>query len=61
MLLGSKYDLANNLREVPIEHGIQIAEKNDFNDFTEISSKNNTNVNQVFFDLIKIVIQDTDQ
>ena len=60
-LVGSKSDLANNLREIPIEHGVQIAEKNDFTDFTEISAKNNTKVDQVFLDLIKIVIQDIDQ
>lgn len=61
MLLGSKSDLANNQREIPIEHGVQIAEKNDFTDYSEISAKNNTNVDKVFLDLIKITIQDIDQ
>ena len=58
ILLGSKSDLADNQRDVPIDHGVQIAEKNDYTDYAEISAKNNTNVDQVFLDLTKIAIQD---
>ena len=57
MLVGSKLDLAETQRQTPSEHGVQIAEKNKFNDFIEISAKENLNVNKAFKDLTKNAIQ----
>ena len=60
MLIGSKLDLANTKRQISHDHGIQIAEKNEFIDFMEISSKNNQNIDKAFSDLTKITLQDTE-
>lgn len=57
MLVGSKLDLAEAQREIPKEHGVQIAEKNNFSDFVEISAKENLNVNKAFKDLTEFTIQ----
>lgn len=57
MLVGSKLDLAEAQREIPTEHGVQIAEKNNFSDFVEISAKENLNVNKAFKDLTEFTIQ----
>ncbi|MFW9898110.1 MAG: Rab family GTPase [Candidatus Thorarchaeota archaeon] len=57
MLAGSKLDLAESQREIPTEHGVQIAEKNNFSDFVEISAKDNLNVNKAFKDLTEFTIQ----
>jgi len=58
MLIGSKLDLANTKRQISPDHGIQIAEKNGFIDFMEISSKDNQNIDKAFNDLTKITLQD---
>jgi small GTP-binding protein len=57
MLVGSKLDLAESQREIPTEHGVQIAEKNNFSDFVEISAKENLNVDKAFKDLTEFTIQ----
>lgn len=57
ILVGSKVDLANEQRKVPKDHGVQIAEKNQFFDFMEISAKENLNVDESFKKLTEITIQ----
>ena len=57
ILVGSKVDLAETQRKVPKEHGVQIAEKNEFYDFMEISAKENLNVNESFRKLTELTIQ----
>ena len=57
ILVGSKVDLAETQRKVPKEHGVQIAEKNEFYDFMEISAKENLNVNESFRKLTEFTIQ----
>ena len=57
MLVGSKLDLAESQREIPKEHGVQFAEKNNFSDFIEISAKENLNVDKAFKDLTEFAIQ----
>ncbi|MFX1392734.1 MAG: Rab family GTPase [Promethearchaeota archaeon] len=57
ILVGSKFDLAETQRQTPSEHGFQIAEKNKFDDFIEISAKENFNVSKAFKDLTKYAIQ----
>ena len=57
MLVGAKIDLAENQREVPREHGIQIAEQNNLASFVEISSKNNVNVDNAFNVLTELTLE----
>ncbi len=56
MLVGSKLDLGNTQRQIPRELGIQIAEKNDFASFVEISAKENLNINQAFSVLTELTL-----
>ncbi|MHA1292591.1 MAG: Rab family GTPase [Promethearchaeota archaeon] len=57
MLVGSKLDLASNQRQIPREHGIQIAEKNNMASFVEISAKENINVDKAFDVLTELTIE----
>jgi len=57
MVIGSKLDLAETQRQIPTEHGVQIAEKNNFNKFLEISAKDNLNVDKAFRILTEFTIQ----
>ena len=57
MVIGSKLDLAETQRQIPTDHGVQIAEKNNFNKFLEISAKDNLNVDKAFRILTEFTIQ----
>jgi small GTP-binding protein len=57
MLVGAKIDLADDQREVPREHGIQVAQKHKFASFVEISSKDNINVNEAFETLTELTLK----
>lgn len=56
-LVGSKLDLANTQRQVPREHGIQIAEKMEMNSFVEISAKENVNVDMAFNVMTELTLE----
>ena len=58
MLVGSKIDLAEDQREVPREHGIEVAEKNNMASFAEISSKTGQNVNKTFEVLTELTLEE---
>jgi Ras-related protein Rab-8A len=58
-LVGSKIDLAENQRQVPREHGIEVAEKNNMASFAEISSKTGQNVNKTFEVLTELTLEKT--
>ncbi|MFX0048898.1 MAG: Rab family GTPase [Candidatus Hermodarchaeota archaeon] len=57
MLVGAKIDLESNQREIPREHGIEVAEKNNMASFGEISSKTGYNVNKTFEVLTELVLE----
>ena len=57
MVIGSKLDLAETQWQIPTEYGVQIAEKNNFNKFLEISAKDNLNVDKAFRILTEFTIQ----
>ncbi len=57
MLVGAKLDLASEQRKVPREHGIQTAEKNKMAGFSELSSKENINVNEAFETLTELSLE----
>ena len=57
IIIGSKLDLAETQRQIPTEHGVQIAEKNKFAEFLEISAMNNVNVDNAFSILTEFIIQ----
>ena len=57
MLVGAKLDLAKSQRKVPREHGIQTAEKNKMAGFSELSSKDNINVNEAFETLTQLSLE----
>ena len=57
MLIGTNIDLAEDRREVPREHGIEIAEKNNMSSFAEVSVKTGQNVNKAFEVLTEIVLE----
>lgn len=57
MLVGAKLDLAESQRKVPREHGIQIAEKNSMAGFSELSSKENMNVDEAFETLTELSLE----
>jgi small GTP-binding protein len=59
MLVGAKIDLEVDQREVPREHGIDVAEKNSMASFSEISSKTGQNVNKTFEVLTELVLEKT--
>lgn len=59
MLVGSKIDLEVEQREVPREHGIDVAEKNNMASFGEISSKSGQNVNKTFEVLTELTLEKT--
>jgi len=61
IIIGSKLDLAENQRQIPTEHGVQLAEKNKFADFLEISAMNNVNVNKAFRVLAGLILQNMKQ
>ena len=48
ILIGAKIDLASTQRNVPVELGKQIADKNNHALFSEISAKENINVDDTF-------------
>jgi len=60
MLIGAKLDLADSQRRVPREYGIQISEKFNLAAFSEISSKENINVNKSFEVLTEITLEHTE-
>ena len=57
MLVGAKLDLAESQRKVSREHGIQIAEKNNMAGFSELSSKENMNVDEAFETLTELSLE----
>jgi len=57
MLVGAKLDLAKSQRKVPREHGIQTAEKNKMAGFSELSSKDNININEAFETLTDLSLE----
>lgn len=57
MLVGAKLDLAKSQRKVPREHGIQTAEKNKMAGYSELSSKDNINVNEAFETLTELSLE----
>ena len=57
MLVGAKIDLEDDQREVPREHGIEVAEKNFMSSFGEISSKTGKNVNKTFEVLTELTLE----
>jgi len=57
MLVGSKSDLSGPHRQVPREYGVQIAEKNHFSSFVEVSAKDNVNVDKAFEVLSELVLE----
>ena len=59
MLVGAKVDLEADQREVPREHGIEVAEKNKMASFGEISSKTGFNVNKTFEVLTELTLEKT--
>ena len=61
MLVGSKIDLEKDQREVPRELGIQIAERNNFSSFVEVSAKDNINVNKAFEVLSELTLEKIEQ
>ena len=61
MLIGAKLDLSDNQRQVPREYGIQISEKNDLAAFSEISSKENINVNKSFDLLTELTLENMEK
>ena len=60
MLVGSKIDLEVEQLEVPREHGIEVAEKNNMASFSEISSKTGQNVNKTFEVLTELTLERTE-
>jgi small GTP-binding protein len=56
MLIGTKIDLAEDQREVPREHGIEVAEMNKMSAFAEVSAKTGQNVNKAFEVLTELAI-----
>ncbi|MFO8020033.1 MAG: Rab family GTPase [Promethearchaeia archaeon] len=58
ILVGGKLDL-EDLRTVPKEKGAFFAQKNDFQGFLECSSKTGYNVEKVFKNLARVVIEQT--
>ena len=57
MLIGSKIDLGENQREVPREHGIEVAEKNNISAFAEVSAKTGQNVDKAFEKLTELTLK----
>jgi len=57
MLVGAKLDLAETQRQVPREHAISVAEKNKMAGFSELSSKENINVNEAFETLTELTLE----
>lgn len=57
MLIGAKLDLGEGQRQVPREYGIQISEKFDLDAFSEISSKENINVDKSFDVLTELTLE----
>ncbi|MBD3195537.1 MAG: GTP-binding protein [Candidatus Lokiarchaeota archaeon] len=57
MLVGSKVDLGPTQRDVPREHGIQIAERNKLAGFVEVSSKTDVNVDDAFGLLSELTLE----
>jgi small GTP-binding protein len=57
MLIGSKIDLEESQRNIPREHGIQIAEKHNMTSFGEISSKTGQNVSKTFEVLAELALE----
>lgn len=54
MLVGNKLDLADDERQVTTEQGNDLAKK--FNcGFIEASAKTNTNVKELFFELVRMI------
>ena len=60
-LVGAKVDLAETQREISREYGIQIANRNNFASFVEISSKTGMNVDKAFDVLTEITLKYTEK
>jgi len=61
MLVGTKLDLAENEREVPRKHGKEVAEKNNFSAFAEVSAKTGQNINEAFETLAELILERTER
>lgn len=59
MLIGTNLDLAEDNREVPRDHGIEVAKKNKLSAFAEVSTKTGQNVNKVFEVLTELALEGT--
>lgn len=57
ILVGAKLDLAETQREIPREHAISVAEKHKMAGFSELSSKDNINVNEAFETLTELTLE----
>jgi len=57
MLVGAKLDLAKTQREIPRDHGIQISERHNLAAFSELSSKDNINVDEAFKVLTDLTLE----
>ena len=57
MLVGAKIDLEETQREVPREHGIEVARKNHLSAFAEISYQNGKAIKDIFQSLTEIIIR----
>ncbi len=57
MLVGAKLDLDKTQRQVPREHGISISQKHNLAAFSELSSKDNVNVNEAFEVLTELTLE----
>lgn len=61
MLVGAKIDLEQSQRQIEREYGIQIANRNDFASFVEISAKTGMNVTKAFDVLTEITLERTEK
>ena len=59
IMVGGKLDL-NNKRSVESDHAAEFAEKNDFYDYLECSSKTGENVEEIFERITKIMLDKAD-
>ncbi|TFG26642.1 MAG: hypothetical protein EU532_09400, partial [Promethearchaeota archaeon] len=56
IMVGGKLDL-DNKRSVETEHAIELAERNNFNDYIECSSKTGENVEEIFKRITKVMLE----
>ena len=57
MLLGSKLDLANEQRDIERDFGIEIAQNNGLH-FSEVSAKDDINVNKAFDVITELTLEE---